>query len=89
MTDCDSCENLALVRKQREEIILLTQELQRQEEQINKLHSSNIKFKESIKNKEKKEADLEKKIRSLNLEIANINGKLNFEYSTSYFRCLS
>ena len=77
MIECDSCENAILVRKQREEIILLTQELQRQEEQINKLHSNNIRFKEVVKTKEKKELDLEKRIKSLNLDISNLNGKFN------------
>ena len=79
MSDCDCCQNFNLIRKQREEIILLTNELKRQEEQINSLHSSNLKFKDSTKLKEKKEHELEKAIKSLDLEIRNLNEHLKFK----------
>ena len=76
MTDCDFCQNSGLIRKQREELILLTDELKQQEDQINTLHSSNIKLKEEIKLKEKKEIDLEKRTRILNSELKAINGDI-------------
>jgi len=74
MTDCNSCQNGALIRKQREELILLTNELQNQEHQINTLHASNLKLKETIKLKEKRETELEKKNRTLNAELTSLNG---------------
>jgi len=77
MTDCDLCQNFTIIRKQREELVLLTNELNCQEEQIKDLHSENIDLKELIKKKEKKETELEKKIKSLNSEISNLNGKFN------------
>jgi len=80
MTDCDLCQNFTIIRKQREELVLLTNELNHQEEQINTLHSDNIKLKEIINKKEKKETDSEKKIKSLNLEISNLNGIFNLNF---------
>ncbi len=85
MTDCDSCQNSGLIRKQRKELILLTNELKIQEDQINTLHSTNIKLKEEIKQREKKEFELEKKNRVLSTELKAINGNWFrfFDFSNS------
>lgn len=79
MTDCDSCQNSGLIRKQRKELILLTNELKIQEDQINTLHSTNIKLKEEIKQREKKEFELEKKNRVLSTELKAINETLKLK----------
>lgn len=69
------CEDAEMLRKQREEIILLTKELKNQEDQIVVFQTNNKKLKDTIKTireeKNKLELDIQQKIS----DIASLKGK--------------
>lgn len=66
------CDNAQLARKQREEIILMTNELRNQEENLNQMHSAGLKQKEKFKNLENQLTNYQKTIKSLNTDISNL-----------------
>ena len=68
------CDNSQIVRKQRDEIILMTKELQEQEKQLNCLHSGSLRYKEYQRDSETKILNLEKVIKSDKNEIKNLKG---------------
>ena len=69
------CQDRELVRKQREEIILLTKELQNQEEHLNIIQNNNLKIKLTVKSLEKEKNNFENSIKLLNSEIKRLKGK--------------
>jgi hypothetical protein len=69
-----------LIRKQREEIILLTNELKTQEEQICRFQENNLKLKNSIKLIEKQNCDYKKQINLLNNKNESLTSKLFFNF---------
>ena len=73
LTDSFSQEN-DLIRKQREEIILLTKELETQEEQINMFQTNILKLRNKLKQYEKQKEDLESTIKLLNKDTNKIKG---------------
>ena len=73
LTDSFSQEN-DLIRKQREEIILLTKELETQEEQINMFQTNILKLRNKLKQYEKQKEDLESSIKVLNKDTNKIKG---------------
>jgi hypothetical protein len=67
-----SFEENVLIRKQREEIVLLTNELKQQEIQLNSLFNENLKIKSSLKTSRKKSDEYEIKIKHLEAEISRL-----------------
>jgi len=65
-----------LIRKQREEIILLTKELRSYDELIVKHESETNKLKNSLKRVEKEKQEFSSKISSLNIEINQLKSEL-------------
>ena len=68
------CKDDELVRKQREEIILLTKELQNQDEQLNLIQNFNLKLKLASKAHEKEKKEFESALKKLNNEIKQLRG---------------
>lgn len=77
------CDNAEIVRKQREELILLTKDLKEQEIQLNSLHGNNLKQREKCKSLEKQKSDLEKVIKSKSSDIENLSSK---KFLNDYFQ---
>jgi chromosome segregation ATPase len=65
---CD-CQDTSLIRKQREEILLLIKELNEQQEQFNHVEKCNLKLKQNLKQNENERLEYEAKAKSLNSEI--------------------
>ena len=70
-----NCQYNDMIRKQREEIILLTNDLKIQEDQINKLFKENKTLKSTLKSCENKQLETEKVIIGLNKEISSLKSK--------------
>ena len=70
------CDNAELLRKQREEIVLMTNELKEQEKQLSEFHQAAIKQKEVKKTMEKKQLELDKIIKALNSDIIQLKSIL-------------
>lgn len=70
-----TCPDSGLIVKQRQEIILLTNELKNQEDQINILLKANSNLKNKLKINEKEKTDFENVKRTLNKEISILKGK--------------
>lgn len=70
------CDNSQLVKKQRDEIVLMTNQLQDQEEQLNNFHAASLKQKEDKKGLETKLTGLEKVINLQKIEISKLKGLL-------------
>lgn len=68
------CKDSELIRKQREEIVLLTKELQNQDEQLNIMQTCNLKLKATSKLYEKEKESFENAIKLLNSEIRKLKG---------------
>lgn len=69
------CEDSEMLRKQREEIILLTKELKNQEDQIKVFQANNKKLKETIKLIRDEKNRLEIDIQKNNCEIVSVKSK--------------
>lgn len=83
LSNC-SCDGDNLIRKQREEIILLTNQLKEQEEQICLFQQSNSKLKINLKLMDKKVLDYESKVKNLNQEIQSLKSK-HFNFRKKIF----
>lgn len=69
------CDNALLVRKQRDEIILLTKELKEQENQLSLTHIQNLKLKEKVDKFESQKVTLDNIISSLKLDAKNLENQ--------------
>lgn len=63
------------IRKQREEIILMTNELKNQEIQLNAYDEANIKLKNSLKSYEEKFKNQEKIMKELEKKVSDLKSK--------------
>ena len=72
---CNCRFNDDMIRKQREELVLLTRDLKSQEEQISKLFGENNSLIASLKAHETKQLEAGKTILGLNKEISHLKGK--------------
>jgi hypothetical protein len=70
------CKDNELIRKQREEIVLLTKELQSQDEQLNLIQNLNLKLKAASNLHEIEKTNFESSIKTLNNEIKKLKGGL-------------
>ena len=70
------CKDNELIRKQREEIVLLTKELQSQDEQLNLIQNLNLKLKAASNLHEIEKTNFESSIKTLNNEIKKLKGWL-------------
>jgi hypothetical protein len=70
------CKDNELIRKQREEIVLLTKELQSQDEQLNLIQNLNLKLKAASNLHEIEKTNFESSIKALNNEIKKLKGWL-------------
>jgi len=70
-------DETALIRKQREEIILLTNELQRQETELNALNDNNLKLKQTIKSHDEKFRQSEHQIKLYEREIKELKSQID------------
>lgn len=68
------CDNAELLRRQREEIVLMTNELKEQEKQLNDFHQAAIKQNEIKKSMEIKQNELNTSTKALNSEITQLKG---------------
>ena len=68
------CQDSELVRKQREEIILLTRELENQEEHLNIIQNNNDKLKSTVKAFGKEKTIFDNDVKRLNSEIKKLKG---------------
>lgn len=80
------CKDSELIRKQREEIVLLTKELQNQDDQLNVMQSCNLRLKAASKLHEKEKENFENAIKLLNNEIKKLKCKLIFKKPRKYFQ---
>lgn len=70
------CQSDELIRKQREELILLTNQLKLQDEKLEKIYAENVGLKTKLKQKAKCQIESEKTMKSLNKEINALKNEL-------------
>lgn len=70
------CQSDELIRKQREELILLTNQLKLQDEKLQKIYEENVILKTKLKQKAKCQLEADKTIKSLNKEINALKSEL-------------
>jgi len=68
------CDNWHLAKKQRDEIVLMTKQLEEQEGQLDRFHANSLKYKEEKKGLENQMSALERTINSQKIEIAKLKG---------------
>lgn len=69
-----NCPDSGMISKQRQEIVLLTNELANQSNEIDRLIARNAKLRSKIKADEKEKIDLENRIKSLLREVSSLKG---------------
>lgn len=69
-----TCPDSGMIVKQRQELILLTQEVTNQSNKIGNLLERNEKLREKLKVNEKEKHDLEDRIRLFHKEVSHLKG---------------